>query len=148
MNAKGANAYAQVELDTSVISADPHKLTLLLYQGALTAISQAKSQMLRKETAAKGKSISHAIRIIDEGLKTSLDKGAGGELAQNLSALYGYMLQRLFTANLKDDPAILDEVSTLLTELKGAWEDIRPKLAAANASARAPGSAVLTYGKR
>ena len=65
--------------------------------------------------------------IIDEGLKASLDKSAGGELAQNLSSLYDYMSQRLLIANLKNDVAALDEVSNLLTELKGAWEAIRPQ---------------------
>jgi flagellar protein FliS len=126
MNTTAINAYANIGIDTSVSGADPHKLILLLYQGALLAISTAKNQILRKDIAAKGKSISHAILIIDEGLKASLDKNAGGELAQNLSALYDYMNQRLLVANLKSDIDVLDEVSTLLTELKGAWEEIRP----------------------
>jgi flagellar protein FliS len=126
MNSAAINSYAKVGMDTSVTSADPHKLILLLFQGALLAISSARNQMIRKETAAKGKSISHAILIIDEGLKCSLDKKTGGELAQNLSALYDYMNQRLLVANLKNDLAALDEVSNLLSELKGAWEDIRP----------------------
>lgn len=151
MNATTAiKTYANVGLETGVTAADPHKLILMLYQGALLAISSAKNQMLRKETAAKGKSISHAITIIDEGLKASLDKNAGGELAENLSALYDYMNQRLFIANLKNDIATLDEVSSLLTELKGAWEEIRP--AAISATAIQPQAAPakppsLTYGR-
>lgn len=154
MNANTAiKAYAKVGLESSVTTADPHKLILLLYQGALLAISMAKSQIMRKEIAAKGKSISHAITIIDEGLKASLDKNAGGELAQNLSALYDYMNQRLFIANLKNDTDILDEVSRLLTELKGAWEEIRPAVIPAQTGAAiqpqaAPAkSAALTYGR-
>jgi flagellar protein FliS len=86
---------------------------------------------LREETAAKGASISKAITIIDEGLKACLDKSAGGELAQNLSSLYDYMNQRLLIANLKNDTGILDEVSQLLTELKGAWESIRSGISSA-----------------
>lgn len=153
MNTSAINAYAKAGLDSSVTSADPHKLILLLYQGALLAISSAKNQMLRKEIAAKGKSISHAIMIIDEGLKNSLDKNAGGELAQNLSALYEYMNQRLLVANLKNDVAALDEVSGLLSELKGAWEEIRPVVqAAAQTEAARPQAppakpAALTYGR-
>lgn len=154
MNATTAiKAYAKVGMESSVTTADPHKLILLLYQGALLAISMAKNQIMRKEIAAKGKSISHAITIIDEGLKASLDKNAGGELAQNLSALYDYMNQRLFIANLKNDTGILDEVSRLLTELKGAWEEIRPAVIPAQAGAAiqpqaAPAKpAALTYGR-
>ena len=154
MNATTAiNAYANVGLETSVAAADPHKLILLLYQGALLAISSAKNQMLRKEIAAKGKSISHAILIIDAGLKSSLDKNAGGELAQNLSALYDYMNQRLLIANLKNDTAALDEVSGLLTDLKGAWEEIRPAVMSAQPDTTsrpqaAPAKpAALTYGR-
>lgn len=125
MNATAAlKAYTNVGLESKVSSADPHKLILMLYQGAILAIALAKEQIRRKEIAAKGASISKAIMIIDEGLKASLDKNVGGGLAQNLSALYDYMNQRLLIANLKNDTRILDEVSNLLTDLKGAWESI------------------------
>ncbi len=151
------NEYVSVGLASSVTAADPHKLISLLYQGALLAISSARKQILHKETAAKGASISKAIFIIDEGLKASLDKNSGGELAQNLAALYDYMNQRLLTANLKNDTAVLDEVSRLLTELKGAWESIRPEvvpslqqgLSATNQQSQIPPArpAALTYGR-
>ena len=151
MNTAAINTYAKVELDSNVTSADPHKLISLLYQGALLAISSAKNQMLHKDIAAKGKSISHAILIIDEGLKASLDENAGGELAQNLSALYEYMSQRLLIANLKNDMAALDEVSGLLCGLKEAWEAIRPGAQSAQPNAGAQPqstkSAALTYGR-
>ncbi len=120
------NAYQRVGVESGVASADPHKLISMLYQGALLAIANAKSSIARKDIPAKGKAISHAITIIDEGLNASLDKKVGGELAQNLSALYEYMGTRLLTANIKNDVAALDEVSRLLTDLKSAWDDIRP----------------------
>lgn len=142
MNANSAiNAYNKVGLESGVAAADPHKLILMLYQGALLAIASAKNQMLRKEIAAKGASISKAIAIIDEGLKSSLDMNVGGELAQNLAALYDYMCQRLLLATLKNDPSILDEVSRLLAEIKGAWETMRPEIQAAMAAK--PKSSVL-----
>jgi flagellar protein FliS len=153
MNTSAINTYAKVGMESAALGADPHKLILMLYQGALLAISSARNQMSRKEIAAKGKSISHAILIIDTGLKSSLDKNVGGELAQNLSTLYDYMCQRLLIANLKNDTAALDEVSNLLTELKGAWEAIRPQvLSAQNVAAKpqtaAAKPAALTYGRR
>lgn len=120
------NTYKNVGIESSVASADPHKLILMLYQGALLAISSAKNQMQLKQVAAKGASITKAIKIIDEGLKACLDVEAGGEIGKNLYDLYDYMNQRLLIANLKNDPSILDEVSALLKELKGAWESIKP----------------------
>lgn len=129
MNATTAiNAYNNVSLESSVMGADPHKLIQMLFQGALLEIASAKNGILRKETAAKGKSIGRAIAIIGEGLNASLDKKVGGELALNLSSLYDYMVIRLIDANLKNDTAILDEVERLLTELKGAWDSIRPQV--------------------
>jgi flagellar secretion chaperone FliS len=123
--AAGVKAYSNVGLESSLSAADPLKLILMLYQGALLAIASARNQMLRGETAAKGASISKAIMIIGEGLRASLNLEAGGEIGQNLASLYDYMNNRLFLANLNNDPAMLDEVSRLLTELQGAWESIR-----------------------
>ena len=127
MNARDViNAYTKVGFESSTVAADPHRLILMLFEGALKAISNAKGEMQRNDIAAKGKSITHAIRIIGEGLHASLDKTAGGALAQDLSALYDYMVTRLFNANVKNDIFALNEVSHLLTELKEAWENIRP----------------------
>ena len=80
--------------------------------------------MKNGETAAKGRAISQAIAIIDSGLRASLDKTAGGEIAVSLDALYEYMSNRLLIANLNNDPAILEEVSNLLSQLREAWEAI------------------------
>lgn len=129
MNAIAAiNAYTNVSLESSVNGADPHKLISMLYQGALLEIANAKNGIARKETAAKGRSISRAIAIIGEGLNASLDKSVGGKLALDLSSLYDYMVFRLVEANLKNDIATLDEVARLLTELQGAWDSIRPQV--------------------
>lgn len=126
MNMSSAvKAYSNIAIESKAHSSDPHKLILMLYQGALLSVASAKNQMLRKEISAKGKSISQAISIINDGLKASLDLNVGGELAVNLSDLYSYMIQRLLVSNMKNDPAILDEVSALLIELRGAWESIR-----------------------
>lgn len=126
MNATTASkAYAKVGVESGVVSADPHKLISMLYQGALLAIAGAKNGIMRKDIPAKGVAISKAISIIDEGLNASLDKKVGGPLAQNLSALYEYMCTRLIVANLNNDMAALDEVARLLNDLKGAWDGIR-----------------------
>ncbi|MCK9201676.1 MAG: flagellar export chaperone FliS [Gallionella sp.] len=134
MNASLAiKAYTNVGVESNVIAADPHRLISMLYQGALQAIANAKNAIQRKDIPAKCSAISKALLIIDEGLNASLDKKVGGELAGNLSSLYNYMCSRLAQANLKNDIAALDEVSTLLADLKGAWDNIRPPAASANA---------------
>jgi flagellar protein FliS len=128
---KAVDAYAQVGVETGVAAADPHKLILMLFDGTLAAISNARLALSRKEIGAKGAAISKAIAIIDGGLKASLDVRAGGELAERLSGLYDYMLQRLLVANLRNDSAALDEVTRLLNELRGAWAQIGQAGAAA-----------------
>lgn len=122
------SAYNNVGLATEVLSADPHKLVAMLFDGAMLAIARAREETLTKQTEAKGASISKAIAIIGEGLNASLDRKAGGKLADDLSALYGYMVKRLVDANINSDVAALDEVAKLLGELKGAWDAIRPQV--------------------
>lgn len=130
MNSQAAiNSYNKVGMESGVIAADPHHLILMLFDGALLAISNAKIRMQQKDIPAKGKSISHAIRIIGEGLDASLDKKVGGKLAQDLSSLYSYMLKRLVDANANNDLSALDEVARLLNELKEAWAAIKPAAA-------------------
>lgn len=124
MVSKMLNAYGQVQVGSGVAAASPHKLISMLYEGALVAIANANVHLERGDIAARGAAISKAIAIIDEGLKISINLEAGGELAQNLVALYEYMSYRLLNANLKADRVALDEVEALLKELKSAWDAI------------------------
>ena len=126
MNANTASkAYAKIGFESGIAAADPHMLIAMLYQGALLAIANARNGILGKNIAGKCAAVSKAIQIIDEGLNASLDMKAGGDLAQNLSSLYEYMVIRLTQANLNDDVAALDEVARLLNDLKGAWDSLR-----------------------
>ena len=124
---RGVNAYAKIGLETSVISASPHKLIVMLYDGALVAIKSATSHMALGHIAEKGAAISKALDILNNGLRASLDKQAGGEIAENLDTLYVYMMERLLTASLTNEPAILEEVRTLLLDLRDAWMQIGEK---------------------
>lgn len=121
---RGAAAYSSVGVETAVSTADPHKLILMLFEGALLQIGTAAIALENKDVPAKGMAISKAIEIILNGLKVSLDYEAGGELAQRLGALYDYMTQRLLYANLHNSRPAMDEVTQLLTDLKSAWEAI------------------------
>jgi len=120
----GVNAYARVGLETGVIAASPHKLVLMLFEGARIALASALAHTRSGQIAARGEAISKAIAIINSGLQASLDIKAGGELAQQLNALYEYMGRRLLQANVHDKPEYIEEVSDLLGELHEAWEAI------------------------
>lgn len=120
----GINAYAKVGMETGVLAANPHKLIVMLYDGALLALANGLINMKAGRIAEKGKSISHAITIIDGGLRASLDKNVGGDIAEGLDSLYEYMSSRLLMANLKNDPSIIEEVQRLLTDLRDAWNAI------------------------
>lgn len=117
----GANVYAKVGVETGVVAANPHKLIVMLYDGALVAIASALQQMKAGNISEKGLAISKAIMIIDSGLRASLNKEVGGQIAASLDSLYEYMSKRLFTANLKNDSEALEEVHKLLTDIRDAW---------------------------
>lgn len=130
--ANRAAAYARVDAETSVQAASPHKLILMLYDGALVALRTASVAMRKRDIPTKGQSISKAINIIDNGLRVSLDLNAGGELAARLSALYEYMSERLLYANLHNNDAAVQEVIGLLDSLREAWVGIAAQSEAAN----------------
>ena len=129
----GVHAYAKVGMETGVVAASPHKLIVMLFDGALVALNGALNGMRNGDIAEKGKSISKAIMIIDSGLRAALDKNAGGDIAEGLDALYEYMSARLLTANLNNDLGMLEEVQRLLSDLRETWNAIGPTPAAAAA---------------
>jgi flagellar protein FliS len=130
---RGVNAYAKVGMETGIAAATPHKLTLMLMDAASIAIAMALKHMQEGNIRDKGKAITKAILIIDNGLRASLNKPVGGELAENLDVLYEYMSRNLFSANVKNQPQLLEEVHGLLNQIKEAWETIDPNAGAGNA---------------
>ncbi len=118
------SAYQRVGIETGIESADPHKLILMLFEGAQEALAKTRIHMQHNEIAEKGQMISKAIMIIDHGLKASLDMNTGGDLAIKLQALYDYMTHRLLVANVQNNIEIVNEVHRLLSELHGAWKEI------------------------
>jgi flagellar protein FliS len=119
-----AGAYHQVGVQTMVSGASAHGLVALLFDGFMAAVHRAKGAMRQGDIAGKGQAIGHAVRIIDEGLKSALDLKAGGKLAADLSDLYAYVCLRLIQANLNSDEAALDECLRLVTPLRDAWQAI------------------------
>lgn len=126
---KGLRAYQQVNTQTSITDADPHRLIQLLYNGALERINMAKARMQAKDFEGKGKLITKAIEIIS-GLRSFLDFEKGGDLSARLEGLYDYMERTLFEANAKNDVNKLDEVADLLRAVKEGWDGIRGEVMA------------------
>jgi flagellar protein FliS len=119
-----SESYKQIGVETGVMSASPHKLILMLFEGALMSLAVARESMEKNNIDAKGKAISKAIDILANGLKASLDMEKGGEISERLVALYDYMCDRLIYSNIHNDLAAIDEVRRLLQEIKVAWEEI------------------------
>jgi flagellar secretion chaperone FliS len=125
----GASAYARVGVETGVMGANPHRLIAMLYQGARQAIAQARMHLQQNNVGARCEAVSKAIRIVDGGLRVSLNKDAGGDVARRLDALYDYMTRRLYEANAKQSEPMLVEVDRLLATLEEAWIGIAPEIA-------------------
>lgn len=124
MNGQNAtSAYASTQAHSAVFDASPHKLISLLFSGAQTHLSQAKRAMLSNDIAARGRSITKAIDIVNN-LQACLDQDKGGQVASNLDSLYDYMIRRLAQANVSNDAAMIDEVSGLIEEIKIGWDAI------------------------
>jgi flagellar protein FliS len=119
-----AGAYQSLGVHTAVSTATPHALVTMLFDGFVVAVHRARGAIRTGDVEAKCLAISHAIRIIDEGLKSALDLQAGGKLAQDLSDLYAYVCMRLMQGNLRSDEAALEECLTLIRPLGEAWAAI------------------------
>ncbi|WP_284617122.1 flagellar export chaperone FliS [Aquabacterium humicola] len=119
-----AGAYQQVGVQTMVHGASPHQLVTLLFDGFFAAVARGRGAMRAGDAASKGAALTQAVRIVDEGLKASLNLSAGGKLAADLSDLYAYVCLRLTQANLRNDEKALDECLGLMSPLRDAWNAI------------------------
>ena len=130
-----ASAYREIDANTALQDASPHKLVSLLYVALGSQIAAARGALARRDIAAKGRAISQAVRIVEEGLSAPLDMQAGGAIASNLRDLYDYMVQQLTRANLRNDDATLHECARLADILRESWDGIADKVHAAPGAA-------------
>ncbi len=124
VSSRAANAYRQVGVQSGVDGANPHQLIQMLFDGLLQTLNEARGAMQRGDVELKGRLIGKSVRILDEGLKGALNPAQGGEIAQNLRALYEYCVNRLTLANLRNDPALLEEVVVLIEPVAQSWTAI------------------------
>lgn len=122
----GAASYAKVGLESDVLSASPHRLIMLLFQGADTAIGAALVYMNDGNVAEKGRAISKALDIVNNGLSAALDHEQGGQLAVQMGELYDYIARLLLNGNLQNDSQSLLQARKLLADLADAWREVDP----------------------
>jgi flagellar protein FliS len=103
--------------------ASQHQMILMLYNGAIESLGRAQAAMASNDMLTKNKSVRSTLDIIGY-LRGILNPEAGGTIANNLSKLYEYMVERLSRANVMNDPEGVREVSKLIAEIKAGWEAI------------------------
>ncbi|WP_280549436.1 MULTISPECIES: flagellar export chaperone FliS [unclassified Halomonas] len=126
---RGASAYAKVGVESGVMSASPHQLIVMLFDGALAAIRTSRIHLQDGNSAEKGKAISKALDIVNNGLLAALDTERGGEISERLASLYDYVTRLLLAANLHNDVESLDQAEMLLNDIASAWRDIGDQVA-------------------
>ena len=120
-----ANQYRQTAVSSAVLDADPHRLVALMFAGLRERLQLAAACIDAGNVARKGQAITEASTIVGH-LDGSLNMEAGGEIAQNLSALYDYIQRRLLDANVRNDTDALRECDGLIGDIQSAWAAIAP----------------------
>ncbi len=118
------NQYQKVSLEAKAETANPVELIVMLYDGAILACNSAIPYVKKNDFKNKGQHIYKAIRIIQSGLSMSLNREVENDITTNLDALYIYMTNQLVKANIENIEEPIHEVVRLLTELRGAWNQI------------------------
>ncbi|MCO7125022.1 flagellar export chaperone FliS [Sporolactobacillus shoreicorticis] len=114
------NAYNMYQKN-SVFTASPGELTLMLYEGCIKFIKQAKIALVNGDYADKNIKLQKAQAIITE-LMVTLDEKQS--ISKDMMRLYDYIQRRIIQANIKNDTEILDEVEKLILDFRDAWKRV------------------------
>ena len=128
---RAAQAYRRVETE----SRSPLEIVVMLYDGALRFLVEAREAHARGDRRARAHAVSRTLAIVAE-LQNTLDLEQGGQVAEQLDNLYIYLTSRLLDVTLKQDVAAIDEVHKLLTPIRDAWGQIASPAAAPVAAVR------------
>ena len=116
-------SYGAVKVRTGIATANSVQLIQMLFDGLLETLAVAKGHMMHGSIEDKSKSLSRAGRIV-VGLQSALDMQRGGEISQNLHELYNYVTRRLFHITAHNDLEALEEVQSLMSEIRDAWKTL------------------------
>ncbi|MDE3074562.1 MAG: flagellar export chaperone FliS [Chloroflexota bacterium] len=114
-----ANPYRQYQ-NTSVQTADKAQLLLLTYEAIVRWLNRADAAITESRVMDAHDALIAAQTLVGD-LANSLDFRRGGDVAINLARLYDYMVERLVSANVSKDNAIVEEVHGLVSSLLDAW---------------------------
>lgn len=113
-------AYKKVNIDSNILASDPHKIIVMMFDGVLQSIAQAKGAIERKDLALKSTSMTKSINILN-ALRNSLDFTSEPTISQRFDDLYVYCIDQLNDISLNLNAEAIDEVSNLLKPLRDAW---------------------------
>lgn len=123
-HARATSAYRQVSTATQVNLASGPQLVTMLFDALRVQLLKAENALAQNQLSEKGLAIGHAVRIIEEGLRSGLDMRRGGELSQSLNDLYVYCAKTLTEANFYNDVSKVREVASLIETVAGAWKQV------------------------
>lgn len=124
MGTDGFAAYKETNAATAIMDATPHQLTSLLLKAALDKLSVALGAIERGDVTLRTEAIRKVAAIVAE-LQSSLNKEQGGELAEQLDALYEFSTMQLIEVNLSQDISKLEAVRNVLQEINDGWQQIK-----------------------
>ena len=116
----------QAYTSSSVMTAPPQKLVVMLYDGALRSSAAAYDAMARRDIPARRVALSKTMSIIGE-LQNTLDMKAGGAIAEELDRLYNWMTAELLHAAVRQDPTPIRNVARVLETLRDGWQQVAVK---------------------
>jgi flagellar protein FliS len=136
MSTYHAGQYREIEVKT----ATPTELVVLLYDGAIAGLREARSHLQAGDIANRARCINKVTAILTE-LQANLNFEVGGEIAHSLDRLYTYIRDRIFQANAKQDETPLLEAIKLMDDLRSAWVEVARSEGATNKPASAANKA-------
>lgn len=113
---RGLSTYQQ----TQVQSRTPLELVVMMYDGALKFLQQARAAIERGDIAGRRDASTRALTIVSE-LQSTLDLQRGGDIARQLDELYAYVNSRILQAAADNTAAPLDDASRVLQTLRESW---------------------------
>jgi flagellar protein FliS len=101
-------------------AANSMKVLLMMYDGSISYLNKAVDCSEKGDLPNRNLNIAKARDIIEE-FNNSLDLENGGEIAKSLKSLYFFMDRHLSKAAWGDDIRAIQDVISMLSNLRDSW---------------------------